>query len=208
VDYKTHWDQVYHSKEVSKLGWHEDTPLPSINLIEKSGISKNARILQIGAGASTLIDHLFKSGFTNQIATDISSVSLGKLENRLGPNLAKNVEWIVDDVVSPRILPLIEPVDLWHDRAVLHFFNENWEKRAYFNLLLQLVKINGFVIIAVFNLDGAPKCSGLPVSRYNEQMLQEKLGDGFKLIESFNYLFKMPSGDKRPYVYTLFKRIG
>jgi len=102
----------------------------------------------------------------------------------------------------------LKNIALWHDRAVLHFLTEKNEQEAYKSTLLNSVKKQGYVILAVFSLEGAVKCSGLDVKRYDKKMLQDFLGSEFKLLESFNYLYHMPSGDTRPYVYTLFVRKG
>ena len=97
--------------------------------------------------------------------------------------------------------------DLWHDRAVLHFFTEQQQQEAYFKLLKTILKPNGYVILAEFNLEGAKKCCGLNVINYNEIMLQERLGVDFKLLKTFNYTYTQPSGNTREYIYTLFQRI-
>jgi ubiquinone/menaquinone biosynthesis C-methylase UbiE len=205
-DLKSHWDNTYQKASIDKLGWYENIPEPSLKLIEKSGLKKDAIILNVGAGATTLVDQLINMGFRNLIANDISSIGLEKLKQRLGDKSSK-VKWILDDLTNPRALNKLEQIDCWHDRAVLHFFNDKKEQDTYFNLVNKLVKQDGFVIIATFNLSGATKCSGLPVHRYDKTMLQEKLGSNFELIEAFDYNYKMPSGDIRPYIYTLFKRI-
>ncbi len=206
IDLKSHWDKTYKNSNIQKMGWFEDFPEPSFRLIEKCELKSNARLLDVGVGATTLIDELLKKRYESIIASDISANAMEELKIRLGAD-SNQVEWIVDDLLYPEVLDKIEPVDLWHDRAVLHFFNEIGEQDAYFSLLKKLVKQNGFVIIAVFNLDGAEKCSGLPVFRYNEKMLLDKLGINFLLLENFNFSYTMPSGDKREYVYTLFKRL-
>ena len=100
----------------------------------------------------------------------------------------------------------IKNVDLWHDRAVLHFFTEEKQQKAYFDLLKGALKPKGFVILAEFNLEGAKKCSGLDVFNYNEEMLHERLGTDFVLLKSFNYTYTQPSGNTREYVYTLFQK--
>ena len=140
------------------------------------------------------------------MANDISASALEKLKDRLGPQLAGKVQWMVDDLTRPDLLYALEQVDLWHDRAVLHFFTDPADRRAYFDLLRKLVKAEGYVIIAAFNLDGAEKCSGLQVYRYDQHMLHEQLGEGFSLIKAFDYTYLMPSGDTREYIYTLFQR--
>lgn len=205
-DYVQLWDNVYEKQPTNQLGWYEENPTPSINLIESCQLSKEARILHVGAGASTLIDILLDQGYPNQIVNDLSPNALNQIKRRLGSK-DNNIEWLVDDLIAPKALNKIDPIDLWHDRAVLHFFNQPEEQKTYFKLVHQLVKVNGYVIIACFNLNGASKCSGLPVSRYNAQMIQDQLGSQFKLMESFDYMYTMPSGEKRPYVYTLFRRL-
>ena len=101
----------------------------------------------------------------------------------------------------------IDPVDLWIDRAVLHFFTLSKDQDNYFNLLRTKVKSKGFVLFAEYNLQGANSCAGLPVHRYSKEMLIEKLGPGFELIDSFEYTFIAPSGAEKPYIYTLFKSL-
>jgi hypothetical protein len=159
----------------------------------------------VGAGATTLVDELLKQGFDHIIANDLSATALQKLQARLGDDNQK-VTWVIDDLTQPLELNELAKVDLWHDRAVLHFFNDEKDQHTYFNLLKKLVNKNGFVIIAAFNLNGATSCSGLPVHRYDAHMLQEKLGNDFLLLEAFDYTYTMPSGNTREYVYTLFQR--
>ena len=203
---KAHWDQIYNKKSVESLGWYEEHPGPSLQLISKCNLGKEALILSVGAGATTLVDELLRIGHLNIVANDVSAPALDKIKARLGDDSASKVRWIVDDIINPAALHALGPVDLWHDRAVLHFFNDLAQQDRYFNLLRNLVKVNGYVIIAVFNLDGARKCSGLPVFRYNQEMLQLKLGKDFDLMESFDHTYIMPSGDSREYIYTLFRR--
>jgi SAM-dependent methyltransferase len=204
-DLKSHWNIAYTKTEVHKLGWYEDNLEPSLQLIKKCNLNLDASILNVGAGATTLIDELLKQGYTNVIANDLSETALEKLKERLGDK-KDAIQWVVDDLTKPTALINLDKIDLWHDRAVVHFFNDENEQNTYFNLVKTLVKNNGFVIIATFNLDGATKCSGLPVHRFNAQMLQDKLGEGFKLIEAFDHNYTMPLGDTRAYVYTLFQK--
>jgi cyclopropane fatty-acyl-phospholipid synthase-like methyltransferase len=203
IDLNKHWNNVYSNNPEEKLGWYEADLAPTLKLITKTGLNKFARILNVGAGSTTLIDELLKNGCSNLIATDLSEVALRNLENRIGN---EKVECIVDDLTNPTKLKKLVPVDLWIDRAVLHFFTKNQDQNTYFNLLSRKVKSNGFVLIAEFNLNGATVCSGLPVYRYSKEMLIEKLKNNFDLIESFDYTYTMPSGAERPYIYTLFKK--
>lgn len=198
---KNHWNNAYSHSTEEKLGWFETDLTPSLELIEKAAIHKNARIINIGSGSTTLIDKLLTDGYSNLIATDISEIALDNLCKRVD----NKIETIIDDLTNPSKLNTLEPVDLWIDRAVLHFFISENEQTAYFELLRRKITQGGYVILAQFNLEGASKCSGLPVHRYDKDMLAKRLGPNFKLIESFNYTYAMPSGDLRPYVYTLFQ---
>lgn len=203
IDLKSHWNNAYTNNPEEKLGWFETDLSPMFQLINKTTLPKNAKIINIGAGSTRLVDELIKQEYSNIIATDISEVALKNLENRVGKS---NVKIVADDLTNPSELTEIDKVDLWIDRAVLHFFTEIKDQDTYFNLLKSKVKDNGYVILAEFSLQGAAKCSGLDVYRYDEKMLSEKLGSDFQLIEAFHYTYTMPSGDLRDYVYTLFKK--
>lgn len=204
-DLSSYWDTIYETLDHSLLGWYEEIPQPSLDLIDKTGINKNSSILNVGAGATTLVDHLIAKGYDNLLCTDISKTALDILKSRVKEK-ANDIEWFIDDLTKSDALSKMKPVDLWHDRAVMHFFTKEEDQKNYFNLINQKVKPGGFVILATFNLQGASKCSGLPVQRYNERMLSNKIGNDFKLQESFNYTYTMPSGETREYVYTLFKK--
>lgn len=200
-----HWDKTY-MKDIKKLEWYEEKPRPSLQLIKKCNLKKDAAILNVGAGATILIDELVKLGYENVIANDLSANALSKLQERLGEDNEK-VTWLVDDLTNPKELLKLGEIDLWVDRAVLHFFTKKKEQDTYFQLIKKLVKKNGYVIIAVFNFKTDDESQELPVYRFEQNMLQFKLGPEFKLIEDFNYIFHGPYGDSREYVYTLFQRI-
>lgn len=205
-NYKSHWNEKYQSTQDEDLGWYEDSPETTIKLVEKCDLSKEAKILNVGAGTTTLIDVLLDKGFTNILANDLSEIALNKLQNRILKEYNYNLECIADDLTNPKKLDNLEHVDLWIDRAVLHFFLKEEEQQAYFDLIRKVVVKNGYVLIAVFSLEGAPKCCNLELQRYNVEMLQDKLGDKFKLVKTFNHTFINPRGGERPYVYTLFKK--
>ena len=206
VDFKEYWNKIYTNKKVEELGWYEENPEQSLRLTEQCYLKNNDHILSVGTGASTIIDKLIELGYSNITATDISSTSLEKLKTRLGIEESKKVQWIVDDLVKPKKLLNIDVVDLWHDRAVLHFLTEESDQNIYFDLLENTVKPLGYVIIASFNMNGATTCSGLPIFRYDVESISSKLGNEFTLINSFDYNYTMPSGEIRPYIYTLFRR--
>lgn len=204
-DLASHWNKAYKKSQVEKLGWYEEYPEPSLQLIDRCNFNKDAILLNVGAGATSLVGELINRGFENIIANDISQEAIAELKSILGPK-AKNVNWIIDDLTRPTILNTLGKVDLWHDRAVMHFFTEKEEQNTYFTLLKNLLKPKGFAIIAGFNLNGAPMCSGLRVHRYDKNMLVKAMGSDFELIEYFDFTYTMPSEDTREYIYTLFRR--
>ncbi len=202
---KEHWKKIYERSAVEKLGWYEERPEPSLKLIHKALPDKRSHILHVGAGASTLVDLLLQEGYENMWVNDISEEALRQIKERLGEN-AKHIHWLVDDLIHPRKLNQLRNLDCWHDRAVLHFFTQPEEQKNYFDLLRKVLGARGHVIIAAFNKEGARSCSGLPVCRYDAEMLSAHLGSGFRLMKSFDYLYTMPSGEIRPYVYAWFQR--
>lgn len=205
-DYENHWNNAYLKSPIKNLGWYEENPSQSIELIEACNLSKDAMIFNAGAGATTLIEKLLDDGYSNIVVNDISSSALIELKNNLSSHNHSNITFLVDDLTNPTELINLKNVDLWHDRAVLHFFTEKSQQDTYFELLKKTVKIDGFVILAEFNLEGAKKCAGLNVFNYNEMMLQDRLGHNFKLLKSFDYTYIQPSGNTREYIYTLFQR--
>lgn len=207
INTKEHWDYIYSKSEINKLGWYEETPLPSLDLIKSCNLKKDAAILDVGSGTSTLIKNLLEHSYTNIIATDISKIAFDRAKNLLNASDINKIRWIVDDITEPKNINQLNKIDLWHDRTVLHFLLTESQRKGYLETLKKLVRKNGFVIIAVFSLEGAKKCSGLDVKNYDHKMIKEYLGEEFKLLKYFSYLYHMPSGDTRPYVYTLFQRI-
>ncbi|MCZ7381040.1 MAG: class I SAM-dependent methyltransferase [Candidatus Methanoperedens sp.] len=205
---KEHWDEIYEALDADELTWYEEIPEASIKLLSKCHITKNESILDVGAGASTFVDYLINQGFSNIIATDISEIALDKLKERLGKEKASQVRWIVDDVTRPVHLQNLRDIAVWHDRAVLHFLLEEKQQRMYLSTLKKVIKKGGYVIIAAFSLKGAKRCSGLDVKNYDQNMLAKFLGEDFSLLEYFDYTHYMPSGEPRPYIYTLFQKKG
>lgn len=204
-DFKNHWDTAYLKNSIEDLGWYEDDPKASLELINKCNLSKNSMIFNAGAGATKLIQKLKDMEYHNICINDISKSALDKLKYSI--NNIDRLSFVVDDLTNPTDLLNLKMVDLWHDRAVLHFFVQQTQQDNYFNLLKSKVKDGGYVIFSEFAIDGAKKCCGLDILNYNEEMLLDRLGNDFALIQSFNHLYIHPSnGNTRKYIYTLFKR--
>lgn len=202
ADLARHWDDAFTSSQEKKLGWFETDLSPSWRLLNKAEISKEAKILVAGAGNSRLIDELVANDYENIIATDISAVALNQLRARVG----EKVNYVVDDLTNSANLGSYGQVEFWFDRAVLHFFARKEERLSYRALLNKLVAPGGYIALAEFAEDGALKCSGLNVQRYSLDDMLEFLGAEFELIDSFRYIYTMPSRTDRSYNYALFRR--
>lgn len=206
ISIKQHWNEIYEALDADELTWYEEIPAPSIKLLSRCHINKDEPVLDIGTGASTFIDYLVNQGFKNIIAADISEIALDKSKERLGKEKASVVRWIIDDITQPTHIQNLTDIAVWHDRAVLHFLLEESQQQTYLSTLKKVIKKGGYVIIAAFSLEGAKKCSGLDVKNYDQNMLAKFLGEDFHLLEYFNYIYHMPSGKPRPYIYALFQK--
>jgi len=204
IELKDHWNQAYLNSPESQLGWFEQDFEPTFRLLDQCELNPVDACLLVGSGSSRLPDQMLKRGFSQLWVTDISEVAIQEVKDRLGEKL----NYRVGDILLQETVSDIPKVQLWFDRAVLHFFTEKKDQENYFSHLKEKVKIGSYVILAEFSLSGSEKCSGLPVFRYDEKMYEERLGNEFKLVDSFAYTYVMPSGEERPYCYALFKRIG
>ncbi len=197
-----HWNQVYETKGPQDVSWYQRRPDLSLDLIAGSGVSKGGGIIDIGGGASTLVDFLLDDGYTGLAVLDLSGVALRHCRERLGPRAAE-VEWLEADVTS-----FIPPhrFGLWHDRAVFHFLTAAEDRRAYVATLQRTLQPGGAVVISAFALDGPSKCSGLEVMRHDESSMQAELGAEFKLQEVRRQTHLTPWQSEQRFVYFRFQK--
>ena len=200
---KDHWDDIFTRTEDTKLGWYENDTSQTFKLLGEIPDLKEATVFLPGAGTSTLIDDLLPR-VQKLILNDISNEALNRVKQRLGEDSNK-IGWLCQNMARPIKNPLPE-VDIWIDRAVLHFLTEKIDIKGYFTNLKSVLKIGGHVIFAEFSLKGAPKCAGLSLHRYSIDDLYQNLGASFKLLSQFDYTYINPFGEARPYIYGLFKR--
>lgn len=199
---QAHWQTVYVTKSPGEVSWFQERPAVSLALIEATGLPATAAILDVGGGASTLVDHLLASGHTSLSVLDISAEALEHSRIRLGP-LAKRVTWIAADVTRWRP---DEQVDLWHDRAVLHFLTAAADQQAYFETLRAALRPRGWAIVAGFAPGGPTRCSGLEIVQHDAESLAELLGPGFGLVEARDEVHRTPWGADQAFRYHLFRR--
>ncbi len=198
MDSKTHWENVYASKAVKEVSWYRQHLEQSLRLIATTGVHRDAAIIDIGGGASTLVDDLLDQGFGNLTVLDISASALANASTRLG-NRAQQVNWLEADITKA-VLPQ-NHFDLWHDRAVFHFLTEPEDRRRYVEQVRQSLKPGGHIIVASFGPNGPLRCSGLEVVRYNPDELHTEFGDEFHLVESVAELHQTPFDTTQEFVY-------
>ncbi len=200
---KEHWERVYADKPVAAQSWFQARADRSIALLRESGVSHAASIIDIGGGASTFVDGLVGSGYTQVTVLDISGAALAAAKERLGAD-AERVRWREADVVSAA-LPA-RSYDVWHDRAVFHFLVHAEQRRAYVAAVLNAVKPGGLVIVATFAEDGPTECSGLPVMRYRAQELHAEFGTPFALLKHEKEAHTTPAGRVQQFLYCVFRK--
>ncbi len=204
TDRRTHWESIYQSKEPDSVSWYQPSLGLSLEFIRKTSLRKDAALVDVGGGASTLVDDLLSLGHSNITVLDISARGLEYAKARLGSR-AKSVKWIVGDVTTMN--PSQLSFDIWHDRAVFHFLIDEQDRKKYCKVLEASLRLGGFVIIATFGPNGPMKCSGLDILRYDPNSLLLTLGNSFKLVSSQVELHKTPSGRTQEFVYCLLQKV-
>jgi len=199
---KAHWENVYSTKGEREVSWFQENPAPSLELIALAGLSDDADIIDIGGGASRLVDALVERHAARVTVLDLSAAALNAAKERLGTKAAQ-VQWVVADITTWQP---IERYDLWHDRAAFHFLTDPADQSAYLDCLNKAVKRGGHVIIGTFALDGPEKCSGLPIVRYDAAALSAFLGDDFKLIDTRRHDHATPWGAVQRFQFSTFRR--
>ena len=202
---KEHWENVYVTKPHDQVSWYRDHLDNSLKLILDTGVEKDASIIDIGGGASTLVDDLLENGFVDVSVLDISSTAIEASKRRLGRR-ADEVDWIVADITEVD-LPAAH-FDVWHDRAVFHFLTDPDDRRRYVELVNWSVKPGGHIIVASFGLNGPLKCSGLDVVRYSPDTMHDEFGDQFELIRSIDESHNTPFGTTQEFIYCYCRKSG
>lgn len=185
---REHWDHIYSTKELKELSWFQPKPQTSIDLILNSGISKDAKIIDVGGGDSFLVDNLLELGYTNITVLDISKIAIEKAKKRLGKD-ADKITWIVSNVTQ---FKPEQEYDLWHDRAAFHFLLEAKHINFYSRNVFNSLKPTGIFILGTFSKNGPEKCSQLPVTRYSTTELTNLFKGDFKEIQKMQHIHKTP----------------
>jgi SAM-dependent methyltransferase len=202
MESREHWERVHRHIAPAELSWFQREPTLSLDLIRRVATDLDAPIIDVGGGASTLVDGLLDAGYRNLTVLDLSDAALGVARERLGARAA-SVRWLEADA---RAVPVASSTyEVWHDRAVFHFLTVPRDRAAYVNSLRSAVRPGGHVIVASFALDGPSQCSGLPVVRYSCESMQAELGPSFLPIDSVREAHHTPSGATQAFVYCLWR---
>lgn len=198
---KAHWQGVYTTKEEDGVSWFQENPTPSLELLALANATDNSAIIDIGGGASRLVDALVKKGHRDLTVLDLSEAALEAARARLASE-AQQVHWIVADVT---VWKPTRQYDIWHDRAAFHFLTEAVDQSAYADRLRQALRPGGYAIIGTFALDGPEKCSNLPVQRHDAKSLAAILGDGFSLVDTRRHEHVTPWESVQRFQFSTFR---
>jgi len=200
--WKAYWERIYAERNPDEVSWYQAHPQHSLSLITDSGLGTAARIIDVGGGASTLVDYLLSAGYRNLAVLDISAMAIERTRQRLDDR-AGLVNWYEGDVTN--FCPA-QPFDIWHDRAVFHFLTHPHDRTCYVDTLRSTIRPNGQAIIATFSDSGPSQCSGLEVVRYSPASLARALGPEFHLVETLTEEHRTPDGGTQQFVYCRFIR--
>lgn len=201
MDRQSHWNRVYETKTQDTVSWYQRYPNRSLDYIRKYSTATQ-RVIDVGAGTSSLTGVLLDLGYSNLVALDLSSAGLERAEARLGSR-AEQVTWIVADITRDPELPVVQ---LWHDRAVLHFLTDEADQLAYAKLAAKTVTGGGHLVVATFAPDGPERCSGMLVHRYDGSSLAQLFETAFELLEEAREVHVTPTGAEQRFTWTVFRR--
>ena len=201
---KNHWEHVYSTKKTESVSWFQEHAEQSMRLIRATGVPYSAGIIDVGGGASTLVDDLLSSGYCAVSVLDLAAAALSVAKARLGER-ASEVQWTEGDIT--KVLLPVHAFDVWHDRAVFHFLTSKEDRAAYVDTVLRSVKPGGHVIVATFAEDGPIQCSGLPVMRYGPSELHAEFGSPFSLVQHEREEHHTPFGTVQKFVYCYCRKV-
>jgi len=202
MDYQAHWEKIYRTKQSWEVGWTQEIPETSLQLIQSFHLPKSAPIIDIGGGDSKLVDHLIKEGYLDITVLDISVTAIEKARMRLGKQ-ADRIQWLVHEITS---FQPARKYKIWHDRATFHFLIKEKQILKYLEITTQAVDHHGFLMMGTFSTHGPDKCSGLEIRKYSEDTLPPLLNIGFEKIKCFTEDHITPFKTRQNFLFCSFRR--
>ncbi len=202
MDAKAHWENIYTTKAPDQVSWYQPHPARSLDFIRRTAIAPGDPIIDVGGGASTLVDDLLAEGYRHVTVLDLSAAALRLARRRLG-SAAAAVRWVEADITQAS-LPA-HAFAVWHDRAVFHFLTQPADRMRYVDQVRRAVRPGGHIIVATFADDGPERCSGLNIQRYAPDELHAEFGDAFRLVESAREAHPTPFGTEQKFIYCYFR---
>lgn len=199
---KEHWENIYSSKEDNEVSWYQESPITSIQLINKHASSKTHGLIDVGGGNSNLIQSLSNLQYSNLSVLDISLNALNRTSKKLGV-LAKNIEWFEKNILN---FNQDRKYEVWHDRAVFHFLTTKKDKLIYKKVLSDHTNPGSILILATFSKKGPIKCSGLDITQYDVAGLKDLFQDQFELLEYFMEDHTTPFQTNQNFIYSVWKK--
>lgn len=198
---KSHWENVYRENAPDEVSWYRTAHEASLRLIEKTRAGKDGWIIDVGAGASTLVDQLLALGYKKIALLDISANALTRTKERLG-ELSRQIEWVESDIKDYRPQ---HKFAVWHDRAVFHFLTDPHDRRNYVQALKNALSPGAHVVVSTFAVGGPTRCSGLDIVQYDAAKLSNELGKSFELLESQKEIHRTPWNTEQKFIYCRFQ---
>lgn len=203
-----YWEQIYRSRTGDELSWTQAEPVMSLRLLEQLPVPREAAIVDVGAGESTLVDALLARGYQDLTVLDYAPDALDRARSRLirvGLLMGTaTVRWEAADVLTWR---RAQRYRLWHDRAVFHFLTDPADRVTYRDLAASAVEPGGFLMVATFALDGPTHCSGLPVERYGPAELAAAFAPHFAAYLADDELHHTPWRAEQHFTWLVLQRV-
>jgi 2-polyprenyl-3-methyl-5-hydroxy-6-metoxy-1,4-benzoquinol methylase len=200
MNMETHWEKIYREKAPDAVSWYRPHLETSLALIENAAPARDASIIDVGGGESTLVDDLLARGYQSVTVLDVSQTAIEFTKKRLR-TAAEHVQWLAADITNCELPP--RAYDVWHDRAVFHFLTALDQRAAYVRQVARAVKPGGHVLVSTFGPEGPTKCSGLDIVRYDAESLHAEFGTRFRMLESLKELHNTPFGTTQQFLYCL-----
>lgn len=198
-----HWEDVYRRKDAHSVSWYRPHLEVSLDLLREAGLNPQSRLVDVGGGASTLVDDLLDLGLSDVTVLDLSAEALNVAKQRLGDR-ANAVHWLPGDLLQADFPE--GRFDFWNDRAVLHFLTSEDDARRYAEQAAHAVAPGGYAVIGGFAPDGPERCSGLPVARRSAIDVAALLAPNFGLITERSELHRTPGEANQSFAYALLQR--